>query len=258
MPSDARHLTAPTHSHSHAQRPRRRPELYAGARRRFSGFGTIVAGFVALVLVLGALLTSELGRYGEQNAGSEPFDNTNTPSNPPGALPPQIGTTARPTPTTAAPSLKSTPQPTPKSKPKTTGTTISDTVAAAVNKELDSLGCAPVTIDPKLVANAQSHMVQMINSGYYDVVSQGGTGPQGRARDAGYTGKVTESIVLGAETAVEATRIAFPLPVAANDALPVAVQVVAKSTLTCGWTHLGAEYRRDTRNVPVWSIVLGR
>jgi hypothetical protein len=228
-------------AHSHAQ-PRRRPELYAGARRRFSGFGTIVAGFVALVLVLGALLTSELGRYGESSTDSTPYDVQTTASIPAALVP--------------APSP--TKQPSPSASPTKAGTTVSDVVAAVVNKELDNLGCAPVKIDSRLVANAQSHMVQMVNSGYYDVISQGGTGPQARAKAAGYTGKVTESIVLGAETAAQAAQIAFPPPVSSNDALPVTIEVVAKSTLTCGWKYIGAEFRRDTRRVAVWSIVLGR
>jgi hypothetical protein len=237
----------PGSSHSHAA-PRRRPDFYAGARRRFSGIGTIIAGFVALVLVLGALLTSELGQYGNHDDDSAPTSARSTSPSEFVAAPQASG---------LSPSSASPTQATP------TGTatkklSISDTVAAAMNTQLDSLGCAPVKVDPRLVANAQSHVVQMIYSGYYDVVSQGGTGPQARARAAGYTGQVTESIVLGADTAVQATQIAYPPPVASRDALPVTVQVVSKTTLTCGWKAIGAQSARDSRRVAVWSIVLGK
>lgn len=243
-------MPAPAHSHA----ARRRPELYAGSRRRFSGIGTIVAGFVALVLVLGAMLTSELGNYGSEDDRSAPTGIQSTSATEYSA--PQASATSAPQSSPATPSSSpSAASPTPTSS----GTgQISDAVAAAMNSQLDRLGCAPVTVDLRLVKNAQSHVVQMINSGYYDVVSQGGTGPQARAKAGGYTGKVTESIVLGAETAVQATKIAFPVSVTSNADLPVTVQVVSKNTLTCGWKAIGAQFARDSRRVAVWSIVLGK
>lgn len=239
-------MSGTTH-HSHAA-SRRRPDFYAGARRRFSGIGTITAGFVALVLVLGAMLTSELGQYGSQDDDSSPTGAQSANPSEFAASPQASGIPA----SSAAPA-----------QPAPTGTatkqlSISDTVAAAINKQLDSLGCAPVKVDPRLVANAQSHVVQMLYSGYYAVVSQGGTGPQARAKAAGYTGQVTESIVLGADNATQATRVAYPLPATSRDALPVTVQVVATTTLTCGWKAIGAQLARDSRRVPVWSIVLGK
>lgn len=243
----------PVPAHSHAAR--RRPELYAGSRRRFSGIGTIVAGFIALVLVLGAMLTSELGNYGsEEDDRSAPIGIESTSATQ--AAVPQASTTSP----SAAQSSSAAPLITLSASPSNSGTgqQISQTVAAAMNAQLDRLGCAPVTVDLRLVHNAESHVVQMINSGYYDVTSQGGTGPQARAKAGGYTGKVTESIVLGAETAVQATKIAFPTSAASTADLPDTVQVISMNTLTCGWKAIGAQFARDSRRVAVWSIVLGK
>ena len=63
--------------------------------------------------------------------------------------------------------------------------------------------------------------------------------------------------MLGADTAQEAATIGFPDAGHADEALPITVQVVSRSTLMCGYTSLGADYRRDSRNVPIWSILLG-
>jgi uncharacterized protein YkwD len=196
----------------------------------------VIAGFVALALVLGAMLASELGNY-----GSHDDDNKTSANEPTGSAPSAAQPVAPPNSPGAAP-----------------GKSVSDQVAAVLNQELDGLGCAPVTVDARLVANAQSHTVQMLRSGYYDDVSQGGTGPQARAKAAGYDAKVIESIVLGADTVAQATKLAFPTPVSSNDATPTTVEVIAKNTLSCGWAHVGAQAAKDSRRVPVWSIVLGR
>ncbi|WP_170323542.1 CAP domain-containing protein [Cryptosporangium phraense] len=215
-------------------RRRSRPDLYSGSRRRFSGVGTIASGFVALVLVLGALLTSELDHYTTHDDD-----------------PPQLPTAA------AVPGIPSaapggTPAPTP------TADVVNNAVLTTVNQQLDRLGCRPVTLDPTLVAAARSHMDTMVATGYLDLKTPDGTDPGDRAGKAGFPGRrVVESVVLGADSAQEAASYGFPAPGDADEALPITVQLVSRSTLMCGYTSLGADYRRDTRNVPIWSVILG-
>jgi uncharacterized protein YkwD len=237
--------------------PPSRPDLYAGARRRFSGLGTIAAGFVTLVLVLGALLTSELDRYSSPDTALDAQATGAAPPPTVDAAPPSQGGPAS-TPTPEA--TPSSPPPPPPPSPRATAAAneVNTLVAATINRQLDALGCKRVKIEPTLVTAAKQHMTTMVRSGYLSTVAPDGSKPATRAKSAGYTGKrVIESIVLGAETAPEAARLAFPLPADSADALPITVQVVSRTPLKCGYTAIGADFRRDSRNVPIWSLILG-
>ncbi|MFI5958694.1 CAP domain-containing protein [Cryptosporangium sp. NPDC051539] len=233
---------------TYPSRPNSRPDLYSGARRRFSGLGTIASGFVALVLVLGALLTSELDRYSTQD---DPPPNAQTPGSP--LLP-----AAPVDPGNASPAPGGTPpdDPPPSASPPADSVPIA--ILTAINQELSGQGCKPVKLDPKLVTAARNHMNTMVATGYLDLRTPDGTGPAGRAKAAGFGGsRVVESVVLGAEAAQDAATIGFPSPGKSGDAVPITVQIVSRTTLMCGYTSLGADFRRDSRNVPIWSMVLG-
>ncbi|GAA3391138.1 CAP domain-containing protein [Cryptosporangium minutisporangium] len=233
-----------------------RPDLYAGARRRFSGLGTIASGFVALVLVLGALLTSELDRYSSQDSPPLHSQATGSPGLPtngavPGGSPAPAapGGTAAPERTSSAPSPSSS----------TAVDEVNRAVVATVNRSLDDLGCESVAIEPRLVAAARAHMDTMVETGYLTVTGPDGDNPKSRAKAAGFTGStVVQAIVLGAETPTDAATLGAPPPAAADDALPITVRVVAKTPLKCGYTSLGADFRRDSRNVPIAAIVLAK
>jgi hypothetical protein len=128
---------------------------------------------------------------------------------------------------------------------------------ATVNKALSGMGCDPVAIEPRLVTAARAHMDTMIDTGYLTLDSPDGDGPVERAKAAGFTkSSVVEAIVLGAETPAEGATIGAPPPAAADDPLPITVRVVSRTPLKCGYTSVGADFRRDTRNVPITAIVL--
>ncbi|SHM90285.1 CAP domain-containing protein [Cryptosporangium aurantiacum] len=233
-----------------------RPDLYAGSRRRFSGMGTIASGFVALVLVLGALLTSELDRYSSQDEEPPLHSQATGSARLPSAAAPAAP--AVPLPTTAAPPAAGSASPTPTPTRTAVADAVNTSVLTTVNRALDDLGCAPVVIEPKLVSAARAHMDTMIATGYLTLTAPNGTGPDARAKAAGFRGTAVEAIVLGADAPAQAAKIGVPLPAAADDPLPVTVRVVAKEPLKCGYTSLGADFRRDTRNVPITAIVLGK
>jgi len=243
---------------------RARPDLYAGARRRFSGVGTIATGFVALVLVLGALLTSELDHYAGEDS-SAPLNSQATGSAPrPGSAPaaPVVPDTPEPSDTGASAAPGGMPPPSaspkPSGSPRAAGPDETNrAVLTTVNRTLAALDCDPVEIAPALVAAARSHMTTMLDTGYLTLEGPDGTGPRARAKASGFTGPVVEVIVLGAESAAQVATIGLPGP-GADDALPITVQAVARKPLSCGYTAIGADFRRDSRNVPIGVILLGR
>jgi uncharacterized protein YkwD len=237
--------------------------LYAGARRHYSGVGTIAAGFVALVLVLGALLASELDHYaGEDSSAPLNSEGTEAAPLPPAAPAPPVAPSPselRPTRPDASAAPGGTRPPSastgPSRAPRADAT--NQAVLTTVNRTLAALGCDPVTVAPTLVAAARTHVNTMLKTGYLTLEAPDGSDPNSRARASGFTGSVVEVIVLGAESAAGAATIGLPKPASSDDDLPATVEVVARKPLRCGYTSVGADFRRDSRNVPVAAILLG-
>ncbi|MFG1920926.1 CAP domain-containing protein [Cryptosporangium sp. NPDC048952] len=230
-----------------------RPDIYSGSRRRFTGIGTIAAGFVALVLVLGALLTSELGRYGTSDSAPDsqatdpqaPVLTPGAPNDVPSADPAAPLAPAAPggTPDGARPSASST---------APAGNATNRAVLATVNKSLTKLGCDEVAYSPTLQKASATHLTAMVTSGYLTLVGPNGDDPGKRARAAGYERNVLEAIVLGAETPNEAAATGF------SKSTDATVRTQATGSLKCGYRSLGADMRRDSRNVPITVIFLGK
>lgn len=257
----------------HAGQHHSRPDLYTGSRQRFTGVGTIAAGFVALVLVLGALLTSELGRYTDAD---KPSDSQATGAAPPPALTP--GPPAAPAPPvvsedpgapggTADPAFPSD-GPTPaksagragsgtKSVPPA-GDATNQAVLRTVNRSLTTLGCGRVSYSATLQKAADAHVAAMIRTGYLTLVAPDGSDPGTRARAAGYRRNVLEAVVIGAATPGEAASIGFPAPGAATTDRPATIRTQSTGTLKCGYRSVGAAMRRDSRNVPITALFLGK
>ena len=216
--------------HTPARQPSgRRPMRYTGARRRFSGWAPVAGGVLMLTLVLGATTLAESGRYS---------DDTGSGSSAPAA--------ANAAPTTGA---SAAPKQTADNAPALA-------VAAAINKELDTLGCGRVAVDQSLVTAAQKHIDAMVASN--TTATPNTDGSLTRAKTAGYNGtQVAEAVVTGAGSPAQAAQLAFPEPgTSANP--PAAVQVVSAQPLSCGWTSVGAEGALNGSQVMYWSIVLGK
>lgn len=241
--------------------------MYAGSRRRFSGMGTIAAGFVTLVLVLGALLTSELDRYSAVDSraadpATGPALTPGAPDTTPSGAPGAPAASAAPGGRTNGADTSPSPRPSKTQPSGSSGAPVGDdanlAVLATVNQALTGLGCNKITLSRNLIAAAQAHLTTMVDTGYLALSMPDGTDPGERARAAGFTGSsVAEAIVIGADTPAQAVAAGVPTPTAADDALPIYVQVVGKSELKCGYSAVGADFRRDSRNVPISVIVLG-
>jgi len=211
-----------------------RPMRYTGSRRKFSSWAPLAGGVLMLVLVLGATMLAEADRYtgSTSSAGSAP------------ASVPAAGAQQ----SKAPPSARKAPATAP----------AAEAVAAAINKQLDNLGCGRVEVDPTLVAIAGDHVDDMLAKGYFDTAAPDGGGTLDRAKSAGYPGKkVVESVVSGAGNPAEAAQAAFPAP-DATSTVPATVKAVSGGNLTCGWTAVGAEARMNSKSVAYWSIVLGQ
>ncbi|WP_344651136.1 hypothetical protein [Cryptosporangium japonicum] len=222
--------------------------------------GTIAAGFVALVLVLGALLTSELGRYGTSDSPSDtqgtalgvPAPTPGAPDDtPPSADPAAPAAPAAPggTPDDARPSASPKPSETPAAP---AGDATNRAVLTALNKSLDELGCDDVAYSATLQKASKTHLASMIRTGYLKLVGPGDSDPGTRARAAGYRRNVLEAIVLGAETPAEAARVGF------TKAGDTTVRTQSSGALKCGYRSAGAAMALDSRNVPITVIFLGK
>ncbi|TQS45420.1 hypothetical protein [Cryptosporangium phraense] len=201
-----------------------RPMRYTGARRKFSSWAPLGGGVLMLALVLGATMLAESDRY------------TGTSSAPPASAP--------------AAAAQEPPS-------ENADVAAANSVAAAINKELDDLGCGRVKVDQTLVTAAGTQVEDMLDRGYFSTTGpDGGTSIQ-RAQKAGYKGtKVAESVVSGAGNPAEAAQAAFPVDPKKQPA--GSVKVVSGGPLTCGWTAVGAEARMNDKSVAYWSIVLGQ
>lgn len=209
-----------------------RPMRYTGARRKFSSWAPLGGGVLMLVLVLGATMLAESDRY---TGNSSSALNSSAPASAP---------TAAANPPSAA---------------KKNDAPAAEAVAAAINKELDNLGCGRVAVDQTLVAFAGDHVDDMLSRNYFNTKTPDGDTSIARAKSVGYDGKkVVESVVAGAGNPAEAARAAFPVPGDAGGGLPATVKAVSGGKLTCGWTAVGAEARMNTKSVAYWSIVLGQ
>ncbi|WP_157017325.1 CAP domain-containing protein [Cryptosporangium arvum] len=223
--------------------------------------GTIAAGFVALVLVLGALLTSELGRYGTSDSPSDtqgtaldaPTPSPGAPDDaPPSADPAAPIAPAAPggTPDGARPS--GSPTPSKPVGPPAAGDATNRAVLASINKSLTSMGCDEVTYSATLQKASRAHLASMIRTGYLKLIGPDDSDPGKRARAAGYRRNVLEAIVLGAESPNEAARVGF------TKSTDKTVRAQSSGALRCGYRAVGADMALDSRNVPITVIFLGK
>jgi uncharacterized protein YkwD len=202
--------------------------------------------FAALLLAGGLI-----GTAAAVGAGGPPARSTDAAAAFPSVEPPLPPTSGSPdTGQPAAAGAAATPTPTPvrstpaaKPPPEPTGLTPAEAeVFMLVNAERAKVGCAPLTVDARLVTAARRHSADMAARGYFDHTTPDGVEFATRITNAGYRWSMAgENIAKGQPTAASVMRAWMNSP------------GHRANILNCKYRNIGIGLAYSPGHDPVWT-----
>ena len=155
---------------------------------------------------------------------------------------PEPAPTPESSPTTAPPTTTSPPQAPAPPQPGSQVEAYEQRVVELVNAERAAAGCAPLTVDERLVAAARAHSADMAQRGYFHHTTPDGVEFDERIKQAGFTfSSAAENIAYGYRDPESVMRGWM------NS------EGHRRNILNCRLTHIGVGLAYDANNRPYWT-----
>jgi uncharacterized protein YkwD len=208
--------------------------------------------WAARLAMLAALLLAGglIGTAAAVGSGGPPARSTDAAAAFPSVEPPLPPTSGSPDTGQPAAAVDTTPTPTParttpaaKPPPEPTGLTPAEAeVFMLVNAERAKVGCAPLTVDSRLVTAARRHSADMAARDYFDHTTPDGVNFATRITEAGYRWSMAgENIAKGQQTPASVMRAWMNSP------------GHRANILNCKYRNIGVGLAYSPRHDPVWT-----